>query len=70
VVLVLGVVIATVMGVAAIPYVGVARDGAESRCAEATAERKAELASVDWSYLPFGWECRTASGAVIARVPD
>ena len=65
----LGLVAATVGGVAAIPYVRVARDGAESRCAQATPERKAELSSVDWSYVPFGWECRTASGEVIARLP-
>lgn len=66
----LGLAGATIATVAAIPYVRVASDGAESRCAEAAPDRKADLVSVDWSYLPLGWECRTTSGEVIARVPE
>ena len=51
-----------------LPLFRFARDGVENACAEKAPTQKAEIASADLSFVPLGWECRTAEGEVIVRL--
>jgi hypothetical protein len=67
--IVLGIVVMTVAAWSW-PVIRVSRDGVEAACAEALPTRKAELASVDLSHIPSGWECRASDGEVLVRLPE